>query len=167
MSGQELADSFHQRVRRGNVVETKKTIKAIQADMAWDFRVSKDALEFGREEYLVMVHTIIKRLNAHLVAGKNQAAFGFDPDSQAKHSTKAGENIRFPLHKRVQRSLPCHNGFQRLRSQLPIPETQLMMVEYFAIECDGHVAIRADRRLVATCQVYNAQARCAERQSSV
>jgi hypothetical protein len=37
------------------------------------------------------------------------------------------------------------------------------VIEYFAVEYDDHVAVRADQRLVAAFQVNNAQARCAQR----
>jgi hypothetical protein len=37
-----------------------------------------------------------------------------------------------------------------------------MVIEYFAVENDNHVAIRADQRLVAVFQVNNAEARCAQ-----
>ncbi len=41
-------------------------------------------------------------------------------------------------------------------------EPQLMVIKYFTVENDNHVAIRTDQRLVAAFQVNNAQAGCTQ-----
>jgi len=67
-----------------------------------------------------------------------------------------------PFHERMQNDFSIATALKNRAVGFQF-EPQLMVIKYFAVEDDNHVAIRADQRLVAAFQVNNAQARRAQR----
>ena len=53
--------------------------------------MSEDAFQFRPEEYLAIMQRVIKRLDAHAVAGQDQATPRLLPDRNREHAAEAGK----------------------------------------------------------------------------
>ena len=72
MSGQELADAFHQSVGCGHIIQAEIAVQAIQADIPGDFQLGEDTFQFRAKIEFALMPAVIQRLDAHAVARKNE-----------------------------------------------------------------------------------------------
>src|ERR1700722_1846921 len=108
----------------------------------------EDAFQLGAEEHFAIVVRVVERLDAHAVASQNEPPFGLHPEGDGKHSAETGKAFAAPFHERVQNHFSVATSLEAGSASLQL-QPQLMVIEYFAVEDDNHVAIRTDQRLVA------------------
>src|SRR5579871_5358944 len=73
-----------------------------------------------------------------------------------------GKAFAAPAQKRIQNHFGIAGGFKLSAAGFEFMP-QLTVIENFTVEDDNHVAIGADQRLVATCQIKNPEPGGAER----
>src|ERR1044071_7051205 len=110
--------------------------------------MGKDAFQLRAEKKFTIVLRIIQRLDAHAVAGKNERPLRLHPNRDAKHSSQMSKAIASPAQKSVQNDFSIATGLKARAAGFKL-QPQLMMIEDFAVKDDDHVAIGADKRLVA------------------
>src|ERR1700676_109238 len=54
---------------------------------------------------LIVLQAVVRGLNAHAIAGENQAFFGLHPNGNRKHAAKSREAIHTPAAKGVKHNL--------------------------------------------------------------
>jgi len=132
-----------------------------KVDAARHGGVGKDALEFRTKTDVAVLDVVVERLDAHAVAGQQQATLGLNPDGDGKHATKALEAGWPPMQESVENNLSVAVGLEGDAERLQLSAECAMVID-FSVEGDDRVAIRAEHGLIAAVQVHNTQAGCAK-----
>src|SRR5438874_12642665 len=97
MSRKKFLDSLYQRVRRGHIVQPKKTIETAEVDSPLNLRMLKQRLQLGAKINLLAGLVEIQRLDAHAVAREHQAFLRLRPQRDSEHPPKPRKALGVPL----------------------------------------------------------------------
>ena len=86
----------------------------------------------------------VERLDAHAVAGQNQALARFGPQRQSEHAAQPRKTIRVPFEKRGQNRLGIGAGAKPMAAAFQFA-AQFRMVVNFAVEDDDRIAVFRNR----------------------
>src|SRR4029077_9565449 len=97
-----LDDAFYQSERTRNVVETEKAVKAGETNITSDCGMEQNTLKLRAEIDFSILKTVVKRLDAHAVAGENETPFVPHPDRDREHSPQLREARSAPAQEGVE-----------------------------------------------------------------
>src|SRR6516225_2388165 len=149
--------AFNHAVGSRNVVQAQEAIQTVNIEAALNCSVLQDCFDFGGKEDVLSNVTEIKRFYADAIPSQHEALFGFGPDRQRKHSSKAGETLNVPFAKCMQHDFRVAGRYEPIADVLK-EATQFGVIINFAVEHQDGVTIITDNRLIASDKVNDPQA---------
>ena len=161
LAGRKLLDAFDQRIGAGNVVEREVVIEALEIQAPLDFGMLEDGLELGAEIEVAAAAAKVERLDAHAVAGEQQAFLGGLPEGQREHAAEALEAGGVPLQQAAEDHFGVATGVETMAQRFKLP-AQLGVIVDFAVEDQHGGAIVGGHGLLSAGEIDNLQADGAE-----
>ena len=161
MSGRQLLDAVHQRMRTGNVIERQVVVQAGEIEGAWDLGVAEERFQLRAEVDIGAAPMEVKRLDPQTVPRQHETPARLRPEPDGKHAPQTREALDIPLLERVQ------NDFGVAMSPEPMPQgfqlsPQLGVIVDLTVEDNNGIAVLAAQRLVAATQVDDLEANRAQ-----
>src|SRR5262249_42609485 len=162
VTGRQLFDALYHGAGARDVVEGEILVEGGEVEVAGDFRMRQQDLHLRAEVDLASAPAEVERLDAHAVAGENQAASRLLPDGKAEHALELLEAVGIPFEKSPQQDF----GIGR-RSKLVAAAGEgladFTVVVDFPVEDQDGASILARHGLFAVFEVDDAEAHSAER----
>ncbi len=104
-AGQQLLDALDQSVRSGDVVEREEVGEAVEIQAARDLGVEENGLQLGAEVEVAAAVEEVEGLDAHAVAGEDEALSLGVPEGDGEHAAETREDFDVPLEEAAEDDL--------------------------------------------------------------
>ena len=147
-----------QRQRRWDIGKGQVMTERLQIQFPLDIRILEQRFDFGSEQQLAACHAVIEGLFAHVVAGQQQSAAGFIPETESEHAVQLRHAIRPQVFIEVDDVFGVGVGPVPLAMNQE-PLLQALVIVDFAVERDPDSAVFVGHRLVTGhTEIHDAEA---------
>ena len=98
-AGRNFLDAVDERPGAGNVVECEIAIEAFGAEATRNFWMDEEGFKLGAEVEVLTNARVVKGLDAHAIAGEDEAFLRLVPEGDGEHAAEALEAGGVPLEK--------------------------------------------------------------------
>ncbi len=117
----------------------------------------QDGFQLAAEIDVVAVAEVIERLDAHAIAGEQEAFTRLGPDGHCEHAAHPGKAVGVPLQEGAQDGFGIAVAAEAMAQRFQVA-ADLQVIVDLAVEGDDGVGVVTSEGLVAAAQVDNFQA---------